>query len=71
MVDINDRKKGDGVSTCIIHVAAVSLAATHVPEIMLAIQSLLKAGFCNATQAEVLVIACNGARGTEIEFYSF
>ena len=71
MVEISERKKGDGVSICIIHVAAVSFAATHVPEITLAIQSLLKTGFCNATQAEVLVITCNGARATEIEFYSF
>src|ERR1700722_7598671 len=31
-VDINDIKKGDGVSVLITQVAAVSWAATHVPE---------------------------------------
>jgi hypothetical protein len=40
-VDIRDRKMGDGVSMFIVQVAAVSCAATQVPETTLATQSLL------------------------------
>jgi len=38
----------------IIQVAAVSCAETQIPEVTVANQSLLKAGFCKATQLEVL-----------------
>ena len=55
-VDISDRKKGDGVSIFIVHVAAVSCAATQVPEITLATHSRLNTGFRKAVQVEVVVI---------------
>jgi hypothetical protein len=51
-VDISDIKKGDAVSVFITQVAAVSWAATHVPETRLAIHNFLKVGFCNAIQVE-------------------
>ena len=55
-VDISDIKNGDGLRVFIIQVAAVSWAATQVPEIRLAIHNFLKTGFCNAVQLEVLVM---------------
>ena len=55
-VDMSDIKSGDAVSRFIDHVAALSWAATQVPEITVAIQSLLKAGFRRAVQVELLVI---------------
>jgi len=64
-VDISDRKKGDGVSIFIVHVAAVSCAATQVPEITLATHSRLNTGFRKAVQVEVLVILLNGRGTTE------
>jgi hypothetical protein len=44
-VDMSEIKNGDPVSLFIIQVAAPSWAATQIPEITLAIQSCLKAGF--------------------------
>ena len=55
-VDIRDRKKGEGVSVFIIHVAAVSCAATQVPEMTLATHKRLKTGFRKAIQIEVSTI---------------
>jgi hypothetical protein len=55
-VDINDIKSGDAVSRFIDQVAAVSWAATQVPEITVANQSFLKAGFFKAVHVELLVI---------------
>ena len=45
-------KNGDGVSIFIIQVAAVSWAATQVPEMTVAIHSLRKTGFAKAAQVE-------------------
>jgi hypothetical protein len=53
-VDMSEIKNGDPVATFIIQVAALSWAATQVPEISVAIQSLLKAGFLSAVQLELL-----------------
>jgi hypothetical protein len=47
---------GEPVSRFIIHIAASLWAAMQVPEITVAIQSLLKAGFRRALQVELLVI---------------
>ena len=47
------------MSLFIIQVAALSWAATQVPEITLAIQSCLKAGFLRAVQVEYLVMIGN------------
>ena len=55
-VAISEIKTGEPVSRFIDHVAASLWAATHVPEITVAIQRLLKAGFRRALQVEVLVI---------------
>ena len=55
-VDISDMKSGDAVSRLIDQVAAVSWAATQVPEITVANQSFLKAGFFKAVHVELLVI---------------
>ena len=55
-VDINESNKGDPVKTFIIHVAALSWAATQVPEITAAIQSFLNAGFRSAAQVEFVVM---------------
>ena len=49
-VDISEIKRGDPVKEFIIHVAALSCAATQVPEITVAIQSLLNTGFLSAVQ---------------------
>ena len=51
IVDMREMKKGDPVETFIIQVAALSWAATQVPEIIVAIQSLLKSRFLLKTIA--------------------
>jgi hypothetical protein len=55
-VDINDSKNGDPVKIFIIQVAALSWAATQVPEITAAIQSFLNVGFRSAAQVEFVVM---------------
>jgi hypothetical protein len=60
-VDISERSNVDGLVLFIIQVAAVSCAATQVPEATVANQSLLKVGFCKALQLEVLVIRIEGS----------
>jgi hypothetical protein len=51
-VDRTEIQNGDGVSIFIIQVAAVSWAATQVPEMTAAIHSLRKTGFPKAAQVE-------------------
>ena len=51
-VDRTEIKNGDGVSIFIIQVAAVSWAATQVPEMSVATHSLRKTGFAKAAQVE-------------------
>ena len=52
-------KKGDPVEAFIIQVAALSWAATQVPEITVAIQSFLNTGFLSAVQVELsFMIGC-------------
>jgi hypothetical protein len=51
-VDRSEIKNGDGVSIFIIHMAAVSWAATQVPETTPAIHSFRKAGVAKADQVE-------------------
>src|SRR5580704_14535954 len=51
-VDRSEIKKGDGVSIFIIHIAAVSWAATQVPEMSAAIHSFRKTGLPRADQVE-------------------
>src|SRR5215471_3849800 len=60
-VDISEIKNGDPIETFIIQVAASFWAATKVPEMTVAIQSFLKAGFLNAVQVELLFMnrACS------------
>src|SRR6516162_8760248 len=53
-VDIRERSNVEPLVLFIIQVAAVSCAETQIPEATVANQSLLKAGFCSATQLEVL-----------------
>jgi len=53
---MSEIKKGEPVTTFIIQVAALLWAATQVPEMTVAIQSLLKAGFRRAVQVELSVI---------------
>ncbi len=55
-VDINDSNNGDPVKIFIVQVAALSWAATQVPEIIAAIQSFLNAGFRSAAQVEFVVM---------------
>jgi len=55
-VAMSEIKNGEPVTTFIIQVAALLWAASQVPEITVAIQSLLKAGFRRAVQVELLVI---------------
>ena len=55
-VDRSEIKNGDGVRVFITQVAAVSWAATQVPEITVAIQSFLNAGFRSAAQVEFVVM---------------
>ena len=52
-VDMREMEKGDPVETFIIQVAALSWAATQVPEITVAIQSFLNTGFLGAVQVEL------------------
>jgi hypothetical protein len=58
-VDISDKKRGDVVRMFIVQVAAVSYAATQVPEIKLATQNRLNAGFPSAAQVDVLIMSFN------------
>ena len=53
---MSEIKKGDPVKTFIIQVAALSWAATQVPEITVAIQSFLNARFRSAIQVEFVVM---------------
>ena len=53
-VDIRERNNVEPLVLFIIQVAAVSWAETQIPEATVANQSLLKVGFCKATQLEVL-----------------
>jgi hypothetical protein len=55
-VDIRERNKGESLTRFMAHVAAVSCAATHVPETRLASHMFRKTGFRRAVQVEVLVI---------------
>ena len=55
-VDISDSNNGDPVKIFIVQVAALSWAATQVPEITAAIQSFLNAGFRSAAQVEFVVM---------------
>jgi hypothetical protein len=52
IVERSEIKNGDGVSVFINQVAAVSWAATQVPEMSAAIQSFRKTGFAKAAQVE-------------------
>ena len=54
---VERNKEGDPVKTFIIQVAALSWAATQLPEITVAIQSFLKAGFLSAVQVELSFMA--------------
>jgi hypothetical protein len=58
-VDINDSSNGDPGKRLIVQVAALSCAATQVPEIKAVIQSLRNAGFRSAAQVEFVVIIGN------------
>jgi hypothetical protein len=49
---MSEIKNGYPVKAFIIHVAALSWAATQVPEITVAIQSFLNTGFLSAVQVE-------------------
>jgi hypothetical protein len=51
---MSEIKNGDPAKAFIIQVAALSWAATQVPEITVAIQSFLKVGFLSAVQLELL-----------------
>jgi hypothetical protein len=51
-VDRSEIKNGDGLSILIIQVAAVSCAATEVPEMTAAIHSFRKIGFAKAPQVD-------------------
>ena len=55
-VDIRERNKGESLTRFMAQVAAVSCAATHVPEIKLASHMFRKTGFRRAVQVEVLAI---------------
>src|SRR5215469_16221741 len=55
-VAMSEIKTGEPVTRFIDHIAASLWAATQVPEITVAIQSLLKTVFRRALQVEVLVI---------------
>ena len=64
-VAISEIRNGDPVTTFIIHVAALLCAATQVPEITVAIQSRLKAGFLSAVQVELLFMIGRVPSGTK------
>ena len=71
-VDINDSNNGDPVKIFIVQVAALSWAATQVPEITAAIQSFLNAGFRSAAQVEFVVMIGGLHPGTKAtRFQSF
>jgi len=53
---MSDIKNGDAVSRFIDQMAALSWAATQIPEITVASQSFLKTGLLSAVQVEPLVI---------------
>ena len=53
---MSEIQNGDPVKIFIIQVAALSWAATQVPEITVAIQSFLNAGFRSAVQVEFVVM---------------
>src|SRR5438034_8353979 len=55
-VAINDRNRGESLTRFIIQVAAVSCAATQVPETRLANHMFRKTGFRRAVQVELSVI---------------
>src|SRR6516225_7169726 len=55
-VDIKERNKGESLTRFMVQVAAVSCAATQVPEIKLANHIFRKTGFRRAVQVEVLAI---------------
>jgi hypothetical protein len=55
-VAISERNKGESLTRFIVQVAAVSCAATHVPEIKLANHMFRKIGFLRAVQVELVVI---------------
>src|ERR1700733_10646796 len=65
-VDINDRKRGESLTRFIVQVAAVSCAATQVPEIRLATHIFRKTGFRRAVQVEFALmegsLACFSTR---------
>jgi len=69
---MSEIKKGEPVKTFIIQVAALSWAATQVPEITVAIQSFLNAGFRSAIQVELLfMIGCLQPVTKAARFQSF
>ena len=68
IVDMSEIKNGEPVSLFIIQVAAPSWAATQIPEITLAIQSCLKAGFLRAVQVEYLVTIENEGSKFSLRF---
>ena len=69
-VAMSEMRTGEPVSRFIIHVAASLWAATKVPEITVAIQSLLKAGLSRALQVELLVIIpYKGIPFSEFHYY--
>ena len=51
---MSEIRNGDPVEIFIIQVAALSWAATQVPEMTVTIQSFLKTGFLRAVQVELL-----------------
>ena len=64
-VDIKDIKKGDAVSVFMTQVAAVSCAATQVPDTKLPSHNFLKVGLRNALQVEagLVMVADSMSRG--------
>ena len=70
-VDIRDSKNVEEPSMFIVQVAAVSCAATHVPENKMANQSFRYTGFRRAVKVEVLLrrtfISVIEAAGLELE----
>ena len=54
-VEIRDSKNAEEPSMFIVQVAAVSCAATHVPESKMANQSFRYIGFLSAAKVEVLL----------------
>ena len=55
-VDIRERNRGESLTRFIVQVAAVSCAATQVPEIKLATHMFRKTGFRRAVQVEFALI---------------